>query len=39
MKIYIDELGHLTKMAAKPIYFKNLWKASVPERLKDDLET
>ena len=24
MKIYINELGHMTKMAAMPIYGKNL---------------
>ena len=39
MKIYINDLDHLTKMAARPIYFKNLGKASVLKRLKDDLET
>ena len=34
MKIYINKLGHLTKMAVKPIYFKNLKKASVLEPLE-----
>ena len=31
MKIYINELGHMTKMAAMPIYGKNLKKYSSPE--------
>ena len=31
MKIYINELGHMTKMAAMPIYGKNLKKSSLPE--------
>ena len=28
MKIYINELGHMTNMAAMPIYGKNLKKSS-----------
>ena len=28
MKIYTNELGHMTKMAAMPIYCKNLKKSS-----------
>ena len=31
MKIYINELGHLTNMATMPIYGKNLKKSSSPE--------
>ena len=31
MKINIIELGHMTKMAAMPIYGKNLKKSSSPE--------
>ena len=31
MKIYINELGHMTNMAAMPIYGKNLKKCSFPE--------
>ena len=31
MQIYINELGHMTNMAAMPIYGKNLKKASYPE--------
>ena len=31
MKIYINELGHMTNMAAIPIYGKNLKKSSTPE--------
>ena len=31
MKIYINELGHMTNMAAMPIYGKNLKKSSSPE--------
>ena len=30
-KIYINELGHITNMAAMPIYGKNLKKSSSPE--------
>ena len=31
MKIYINELGHMTNMATIPIYVKNLRKSSSPE--------
>ena len=31
MKINSNELGHLTNMAAMPIYGKNLKKSSPPE--------
>ena len=31
MKIYTNELGHMTNMAAMPIYGKNLKKSSPPE--------
>ena len=31
MKKYINELGHMTNMAAMPIYGKNLKKSSSPE--------
>ena len=31
MKIYINELGHMTNMAAMPIYGKNLKKSSTLE--------
>ena len=31
MKIYINELGHMTSMAAMPIYGKNFKKSSSPE--------
>ena len=31
MKIKTNELGHMTKMAAMPIYGKNLKKSSSPE--------
>ena len=31
MKINTNELGHMTKMAAMPIYGKNLKKSSAPE--------
>ena len=30
-KVYINGLGHMTKMAAMPIYGKNLKKSSSPE--------
>ena len=30
-KVYIDGPGHMTKMAAMPIYGKNLKKSSSPE--------
>ena len=31
MKIYTNELGHMTNMAAMPIYGKKLKKSSFPE--------
>ena len=31
MKIYTNELGHMTNMAAMSIYGKNLKKSSSPE--------
>ena len=31
MKIYTNEFGHMTNMAAMPIYGKNLKKSSSPE--------
>ena len=31
MKIYTNELGHMTNMAAMPIYGKNIKKSSSPE--------
>ena len=31
MKIYTNELGHMTNMATTPIYNKNLKKSSSPE--------
>ena len=31
MKVYSNDPGHLTKMAAKPIYGKSLKKSSSPE--------
>ena len=31
MKSYTNELGHITNMAAMPIYGKNLKKVSTPE--------
>ena len=31
MKIYTNELDHITNMAAMPIYGKNLNKSSSPE--------
>ena len=31
MKIYTNELGHMTNMATMPIYGKNLKKSSSPE--------
>ena len=31
MKIYTNELSHMTNMAAMPIYCKNLNKSSSPE--------
>ena len=31
MKIYINDLDHMTNMAAMPIYGKNVKKSSTPE--------
>ena len=31
MKIFINEMSHMTNMAAMPIYGKNLKKSSSPE--------
>ena len=31
MKIYTNELGHMTNMGAMPIYGKNVEKFSTPE--------
>ena len=39
MKIYTIDLGHMTKMAAMPIYGKNLKKSSSPEPIAKGLET
>ena len=33
MKIYTNELGHMTNMATMPIYGKNLKKSSSPEAI------
>ena len=33
MKIYTNELGHMTNMAAMPIYGKNLKKPASPESI------
>ena len=33
MKININEFGHMTNMAAMPIYGKNLEKSSSPEAI------
>ena len=32
-KIYTNELGHMTNMAAMPIYGRNLKKSSSPESI------
>ena len=39
MKIYINESGHMTNMAAMPIYNKNLKNLLLQNQLNDDLET
>ena len=39
MKVYINGPGHMTKMAAMPIYSKNLKQYSSPEPEVYDLET
>ena len=38
MKIYINELGHMTNMAAMPIYGKNLKNLLLQNQWTDDLE-
>ena len=37
MKIFTNELGHMTNMAAMPIYGKNLKKSSSPEPIPRNL--
>ena len=39
MKIYTNELGHMTKMAAMPIYGKNLKNPLLQKQLTNDLES
>ena len=39
MKINTNELGHMTNMAAMPIYGKNLKNFLLQNQLTDDLET
>ena len=39
MKIYTNELGLLTNMAAMPIYGKNLKNLLLQNQKTDDLET
>ena len=39
MKININEVGHMTNMAAMPIYGKNLKNLLLQNQLTDDLET
>ena len=39
MKIYTNELGHMTNMATMPIYGKKLKKLLLQNQLTDDLET
>ena len=39
MKIYIIELGHMTNMAAMPIYGKKLKNLLLQNQLTHDLET
>ena len=39
MKIYINELGHMTNMTPIPIYGKNLKKIFCSRTKTDDLET
>ena len=39
MKIYTNELGHMTNMAAMPIYGKNLKISLLQDQYTDDLET
>ena len=39
MKIYTNELGHMTNMAAIPIYGKSLKNLLLQNQQTDDLET
>ena len=39
MKIYTNEMGHMTNMAAMPIYGKNLKNLLLQNHWTDDLET
>ena len=39
MKINANEVGHMTNMAALPIYGKNLKNPLLQNELTDDLET
>ena len=39
MKIYTNELGHMTNMAAMPIYGKNFKNLLLQNQLTNDLET
>ena len=39
MKIYTNELGHITNVAAMPIYGKNLKNLLLQNQWIDDLET
>ena len=39
MKIYINDLDHMTNMAAMPIYGKNLKNLLPQSQLTDDLKT
>ena len=39
MKIYSNVLGHMTKMASRPIYDKNLQNILLRNQEVDDLET
>ena len=39
MIIYTNELGHMTNMAAMPIYGKNLKNLLLQNQITDDLET
>ena len=39
MKINTNEVGHMTNMAAMPIYGKNLKNLLLQNLLTDDLET
>ena len=39
MKIYTNELGHMTNMATMPIYGKNLKNLFLQNQYPDDIET